>query len=151
MEFQYFYSWITSTAWETVSPALTTLAKSLWLWALERDIFRTAHHVPEVSNVIEDLQFRLQKDRSDWILAHEVFQRTNQAFGPLEVDLFTARVTHQLPHFFRPLAEAVNALQQDRSSMKGHINPPWCLIARVLNQVRIQEAQVILVAPAWKG
>ena len=106
----------------TMSPALTSLAKLLWLWALERDIFLTAQHVPGVFNVIADLESRLQRDRSDWMLAHKVFQRINQAFDPLEVDLFVSRVTHQLPCFFSwkpdPLVEATDAFQQDRSRMK---------------------------------
>ena len=29
--------------------------------------------------------------------------------------------------------------------------PPWCLIGRVLSQVMDQKAQVVLVAPVWKG
>ena len=35
--------------------------------------------------------------------------------------------------------------------MKGFANPPWCLIGHVLNKIRSQEAQVILVAPVWKS
>ena len=49
----------------TVSPALTSLAKSLWLWALERDILITAQHIPGVSNTVVDFESRLERDRSD--------------------------------------------------------------------------------------
>ena len=35
--------------------------------------------------------------------------------------------------------------------MRGYGNPPWCLIGRVLSKIKAQEAQVILVAPMWKG
>lgn len=35
--------------------------------------------------------------------------------------------------------------------VKGYANPPWCLIGHVLNKIRAQEAQVVLVAPVWKG
>ena len=139
----------------TVSSALTSLAKALWLWALERDILITAQHIPGVSNTVADLESRSERDRSDWMLAHEVFQKINQIFGPLEVDLFASRLTHQLPRFFSwkmdPLAEAVDAFQQDWKRVKGYANPPWCLIGRVLNKIRAQEAQVILVTPVWKG
>ena len=34
---------------------------------------------------------------------------------------------------------------------KGYANPPWCLVGRVLSQARRQQAQLILVAPVWKG
>ena len=33
----------------------------------------------------------------------------------------------------------------------GFANPPWCLIGRGLSQVMDQKAQVVLVAPVWKG
>lgn len=61
----------------TVLSALTSLAKSLWLWALERDIMVTAQHIQGVSNTAADKQSRLEKDRSDWMLAHEVFQQSS--------------------------------------------------------------------------
>ena len=35
--------------------------------------------------------------------------------------------------------------------VKGFANPPWCLIGHVLNKIRSQEAQVVLVAPVWKS
>ena len=139
----------------TMSPTLTSLAKTLWLWALERDITITAQHIPGVFNGIADTESRLERDRSDWMLSPEVFQKINQALGPLEVDLFASRLTHQLPRFFSwrpdPLAEAVDAFQQDWSEVKGFANPPWCLIGHVLNKIRSQEAQVVLVAPVWKS
>ena len=139
----------------TVSPQLTSLAKSLWLWALERDIMLSAQHIPGITNLIADSESRSLKDRSDWMLCPQVFARINQIFGPMDVDLFASRLTHQLPRYFSwrldPQAEAVDAFQQNWAPLKGFANPPWCLLTRVLNQLERQEAQVILVAPVWKG
>ena len=74
---------------------------------------------------------------------------------PLEVDLFTSRLTHQLPGYFSwrsdRLAEATDAFRQDWRLRTGYANPPWCLMGRVLSQVMEQEALIVLVAPAWKG
>ena len=124
----------------TVSPALTSLAKSLWLWALERDILITAQHIPGVSNTVADFESRLERDHSDWKLAQEVFQKINQVLGLLEVDLFASRLTHQLPWFFSwksdPLSEAVDAFHQDWKTERGYANPPWCQIGRVLSKIK---------------
>ena len=137
--------------WDGV-PQLTSLARYLWLWALQRDISLTAQHIPGVSNLAADTESR---DRTDWKLSPAVFNKINQIFGPLEVDLFASRLTYQLPRYFSwrpdPSAEATDAFQHDWAPLKGFANPPWCLIGRVLNQVMIQKAQVILVAPIWKG
>ena len=138
----------------TVSPQLTDLAKNLWLWSLCRDLVLTAQHIPGVDNQIADSESRELKDRLDWKLSPAVFRTINAIWGPLEVDLFASRLSHQLSRFFSwrldPLAEATNAFQQDWAPVKGYANP-WCLIGKVLNQVRTQQAQVILVAPVWRG
>ena len=139
----------------TVSPQLTDLAKNLWLWSLCRDLVLTAQHIPGVDNQIADSESRELKDRLDWKLSPAVFRTINAIWGPLEVDLFASRLSYQLSRFFSwrpdPLAEATNAFQQDWAPVKGYANPPWCLIGKVLNQVRTQQAQVILVAPIWRG
>ena len=127
MVYQYCYRWTilqldnsTAAAYinnlgGTVSPALTALAKSIWLWALERDLMITAQHIPGVTNMIADRKSRLEGDRSNWMLSRSVFHKISQILGPLEVDLFASRLTYQLPWFFsrRPdqLAEAVDAFQ----------------------------------------
>ena len=139
----------------TVSPQLTDLAKNLWLWSLCRDLVLTAQHIPGVDNQIADSESRELKDRLDWKLSPAVFRTINAIWGPLEVDLFASRLSYQLTRFFSwrpdPLAEATNAFQQDWAPVKGYANPPWCLIGKVLNQVRTQQVQVILVAPIWRG
>ena len=152
---QHHHSGLHQQSGGTVSPQLTSLARSLWLWALQRDISLTAQHIPSVSNLVADTESRTMRDRTDWKLSPAIFDRINHIFGPLEVDLFASRLTYQLPHYFSwrpdPLAEATDAFQQDWGPLKGFSNPPWCLIGRVLSQVMGQKAQVILVAPIWKG
>jgi len=139
----------------TVSPQLTDLAKALWLWALSKDIVLTAEYIPGRVNVVADAESRSMTDRTDWKLHTNVFQQMNKKWGPLEVDLFATRLSTQLPRFFSwrpdPLAEATDAFSQDWSHFRGYANPPWCLIGRVLSQVKSQQALVILVAPLWKG
>jgi len=98
---------------------------------------------------LTDSKSRLEGDQSDWMLACSVFLKINQVLGPLEMDLFAYRRTHQLPQFFSwrpdPLAEAVDAFQQDWSKVRGYANPPWCLIGHVLNKIKA------LIAPVWKS
>ena len=115
----------------------------------------TAQHIPGVFNLVTDTESRTMRDRTDWKLSPVIFNRINQIFGPLEVDLFVSRLTYQLPCYFswRPdlLAEATDTFQQDWGPLKEFANPPWCFIERVLSQVMDQKAQVVLLAPVWKG
>jgi len=72
----------------------------LWLWVCEGVIMIIAHHVPGVSNKIADSESRLEGDKSDGMLSHSVFLKINQLMDPLEVDVLSSRLTHQLPRFF---------------------------------------------------
>ena len=139
----------------TVSPQLMDLAKALWLWALSRDLVLSVEYIPGATNCVADVESRTLRDRTDWKLHPQIFNQINQKWGPLEVDLFATRLSTQLPRFFSwrpdPLAEATDAFSQQWGQVKGYANPPWCLIAKVLSQVRNQQAQLILVAPVWRG
>ena len=67
--------------------------------------------------------------------------------------MFAICLSTQLPRFYSwkpdPLAEATDAFSQQWGQLRGYTNPPWCLIAKVLSQTKIHQAQVILVAPVW--
>lgn len=115
----------------------------------------TALHIKGMSNTVADMESRTVRDHTDWKLNPSIFTRINQIFDALEVDLFVSRPTHQLPCYFSwrpdPLAEAMDAFQQDWGHLAGFVNLPWCNTGRVQSQVMEQETQLILVAPVWKG
>ena len=74
-------------------------------------------------------------------------------FSWVEVDLFSTRLTFQLPRFFSwrpdPLAETTNAFLQYWRDLKAYVNLPWNLIRQVLSEVEEQEAEVVLITPIW--
>ena len=133
----------------TVSQDLIALTREFWMWCLERNIHLTAQHI---LNAIADWESRVLMDRSDWKLNPMIFQKISLLFGPIEVDLFASRLSTQCQRFFSwwPFAEATDAFLQSWSHLKGFANPPWCVIGRVLAQVKSQRAQFVLVAPVWK-
>ena len=61
----------------TVSLQLVQLAKTLWLWALQRDITLLAQHIPGVTNQVADEESKTTTDRLDWKLSLKVFQKIN--------------------------------------------------------------------------
>ena len=138
----------------THSSVLNELAFGLWTWTMERNIFLRAEHLPGLRNIIADEESRSVRDRCDWMIHPRVFAHLQQAMGPLEVDMFASRLTHQLPRFFSwrpdPLAEATDAFAQSWREFRGYANPPWCLLLTTLSKIREQEAQVLLIAPVWK-
>jgi len=142
----------------TISPLLSQLAKDLWLWCMNRNIYLQAQHLPGKMNTIADRESRSWSDRSEWKLSPRIFQRINAHLGPLLTDLFASRLSKQLPTFVSwrpdPLAIAADAFTLDWHSLpqKLYANPPWNLIGRVLSYIILQELQeVILVAPVWRA
>ena len=130
----------------TVSPDLVSLAKDLWMWCLERNVHIIAQHLPGVDNQVADAESCTMSDHTDWSLNPVLFQRMDQLFGPIEVDLFASRNTAQCPVYFSwrpdPCAAATDAFLQDWSRIRV-ANPPRCLIGRVLAQAPTQQAQIL--------
>ena len=124
------------------------------MWCLERNIYIIAQHLPGIQNVIADAESRTMIDRSDWQLNPVIFGTIAHTFGPIEVDMFSSRLTAQCPAFFSwwpdPFAVATDGFLQDWSQIKGYANPPWSLLGRVLSKVQRDPASIVLVAPVWK-
>ena len=107
-----------------ISEQLAQLARDLWMW---RDIHLVAQHLQGKLNVIADAESRALFDRTDWMVQPSVFRKIDRRTGPLEVDLFASRLTHQLPQFFSlkpdPLAIATDAFLLDWGSTEGICKP----------------------------
>ena len=101
----------------TASKELVLLTRDLWMWCLERNIHITAVHLPGVMNTIADTETRVMRDRTDWKLNSLIFQKINNHYGPLEVDLFASRLSAQCPLYFSwrpdPYALATDAFLQN--------------------------------------
>ena len=138
----------------TVSQELVSLTKDLWLWCLERNIHMTAQHLPGSLNCTADMESRVMRDRTDWKLHPDLFQRLNKLWGPLEVDLFASRLSAQLPAYYSwrpdPYVMGMDAFVQSWTDQRCYANSPWNLIGRVLAQAIRQRAEMVLVTPVWK-
>ena len=133
----------------TVSPKLNTIVRELRLWCMNRDVTLIAEHLLGVLNTIADQESLVMRDRSDWMLNPRIFNKIQQKWGPLEVDMFASRLTTQLKRFFSwrpdPEAEALDAFNQNWGNLqgRGYANPPWNLVGRVLNRVRQQQVTLV--------
>ena len=113
-----------------------------------------AQHLPGHLNVRADRESCLLLDSSDWKLDPAVFQLILQRWGPLEIALFTSRLTYQLKQFVSwrpdPLAIHSDAFSMNWHNIHGYAFPPFTLIGRCLQQIVLQNVeQLILIAPVW--
>ena len=75
--------------------------RRIWSWAIERDIFITAAHIPGILNVEADQESRKPELRTEWKLHESIFNYIKKYldFCP-SVDLFASKINAQLPRFF---------------------------------------------------
>ena len=90
---------------------------------------------------------------AEWMLHKEVFQKVQEVLGPCLIHLFATRLNHQLPEFISwrpdPFAQGTDALLMDWKTLKGYAFPPFCLIGKCIQKIRVEECTIILVVPWW--
>ena len=139
----------------TRSPTLLRLTVDLFLWLESQNILVRARHIPGCLNVIADhLSRPNQPIPTEWSLHPEIVRRIFRFWGTPEIDMFATLLNSHLPRFMSPVLEpralAVDALSQDWQGRSIYMFPPFPLLSKVLQKLRLtQVAEVILVAPWW--
>jgi len=135
------------------SETCNSLAKDIWFWAMERNIWLSAAHVPGDLNVIADLKSREFKDNTEWSLNIEMFDTIRKHFGKPEIDLFANRLNKKCSKFVsykpEPGAWDVNAFSLNWGNLFGYIFAPFNITGRVLVKIQQDLANPIMVVPFW--
>ena len=130
------------------------LAKKIWNWCLERDLFVSAAFIAGSLNVSADFSSRNFSDTTEWMLKKEIFQRIcTQCFTP-DIDLFASRLNFQVSRFVtwfpQPGAYRSDAFSFSWSEYLPYIFAPFNLVGKVLNKVMEDKVnQALLVVPFW--
>ena len=128
--------------------------RRIWSWAIERDIFITAAHIPGILNVEADQESRKSELRTEWKLHESNFGYIQKYlnFYP-SVDLFASRINAQLPRFFAyrpdPKAEVINAFCVSWHNLSFYSFPPFSCIGKVLQKIISGNATGILIVSNW--
>lgn len=127
------------------------ISHRIWVWCQKRRIWLTISHIPGKSNVEADRQSRTFNDRTEWRLDPNIFRRLTKVFGTPSIDLFASRLNYQVKPDVAwgpdPEALAVDAFSIHWGQFKVYAFPPFCLLHRVLNKWRIDQADGIVIAP----
>jgi len=137
------------------SPCLSQLAIAVWAEAMENGIWLDSAHIAGKLNTEADYWSRTP-DRHNWRLHQGLFMFIDRLWGPHTVDRFANCQNTHLARFnsryWDPLSEGVDALaQKNWASENNYVNPPFCLLHRVLEIIRSQKAWATIIAPAWKA
>ena len=128
--------------------------RRIWSWAIERDIFITAAHIPGIFNVEADQESRKSELSTEWKLHESIFGYIQKYlhFYP-SVDLLASRINAQLLRFFAyqpdPKAEVINAFCVSWHNLSFYCFPPFSCIGKVLQKIISDNATGILIVPNW--
>jgi len=71
-------------------PLLSSIARDIWQWCEERDIFLFASYIASAENTIADFESRRLDADTEWSLSSRTFSLVLEEFGPFDVDLFAS-------------------------------------------------------------
>ena len=96
------------------SLACNKAIKQIWEFAISKDLWLSATHLPGRLNIGADEESRKNESRLEWKLRENLFQQVIHYFGMKpEIDLFASGLNYQIKPFvsYRPDPEcyAVNA------------------------------------------
>ncbi len=135
---------------------LDQLARKIWFWAIDRNIWLSAAHIPGIYNVIADTESRtISNVRTEWQLNPIVFKQIQLLWPYPEIDLFASRINTQLPKYVSwnqdPGAIAIDAMSFSWNNIESYIFAPFSMLGRVLAKLTLDEGSSTLVAPIWKN
>ena len=138
----------------THSEKLSLLSKEIWEYLLKQGITITAEYLPGVLNQEADKESRNVRDSSEWKLKPQIFQKICSLRGTPDMDLFASRISHQVPAYrswkLDPFSKGRDAFQTRWTHMKGYAFPPFSMIGRVLKKAQVDQANLMLITPAWQ-
>ncbi|XP_072039807.1 uncharacterized protein [Amphiura filiformis] len=137
----------------TKSEDCNALAKVVWAWCQERQIWLSVAHLPGIHNVIADRKSRHFDDQTEWMLDKGIFQRLCALLGKPEIDLFASRLNAQVHRYVSwkpdPTAESADAFAVNWGKMQFYAFPPFCLISKCLQKIVQERATGIMIVPKW--
>ena len=136
----------------TRSHSLARTATEMLVYFFRRGVEIRAKHIAGKLNVLADsLSRQGQILHTEWSLSVPVFAQICQARGTPQVDLFATSLNTKLPCFVSPypdpLAWDSDSLSLPWGGLWGYAFPPAPLIPLVLNKIRTEDCQILLVAP----
>lgn len=130
-------------------PHLSDLARRIWDWCADRNIFIYAAYIPSAQNFEADAESRIVSEETEWTIEDTYFRRIESHFGRFDIDLFASSINTKCPCFISwipdPLAYAVDAFSLDWSNLRFYAFPPFILILRVLRKILTDRAEGVVV------
>lgn len=132
---------------------LNTLTRDIWLFAIQRQLWLSAEHIPGVCNQKADIESRKVNIDTEWSLKKTIFDQITEQFGVPDIDLFATRINCQVGLYYSwrpdPNASGVDAFKQSWKKKLNYIFCPFSMIGLALQKLEQEQAEAIMIAPLW--
>ncbi|CAO3594558.1 unnamed protein product [Absidia cylindrospora] len=141
--------------WGTASTILQSLALEINSIMTNHQLTISFQHIAGKDNVIADQLSRIRTPTYEWKLPkHQLHQLCRHWNFKPRIDAFASRINNRLPMFWSqypdPQAAATDAFRQIWPRTGLYLHPPWKLIPRVLDMIKIHKVKAaILITPYW--
>ena len=129
------------------------IAREIWTWCIQRNIWVTAISLPGKENVEADRESRTFNDNTEWSLKENIFHSIVETYGMPSIDLNASRINRKVSRYvsWRPDPEAqfVDAFSCSWSQEQFYAFPPFSLILRCLKKIEMEEGEGIIIVPVW--
>ena len=138
----------------TKSTQCNVMAQCIWEYCKENDIYITCTYIPGKENIEADRESRRDYKQAEWMLNTNIFLKATQLFSfQPDIDCFATRVNTQLQTYASrkpdPYATHINGFSINWSHYKPYIFPPFSVIFKALQKLRIDQATALCVLPKW--
>jgi hypothetical protein len=129
------------------------IARKIWEWCYQNNIWLTACHLPGSKNVTADRESRSTHDNMEWELDSLAYREICTQFGDPKIDLFASRLNNKVKNYISfkpdPHATAVNAMSESWGDTYFYAFPPFNMVGRVLQKAEQENCCGIVVVPRW--
>ncbi len=136
------------------SEKCNSLAKQVWEWCIERQIWISAADIPGRDNFVADFESRRNEKASEWMLDKCCLTKAliELDFVP-DIDLFASRINKQFAKYVSyrpdPQASSVDAFTLSWRSLMFYAFPPFSLLGNVLSKIKEDKARGVCVLSNW--
>lgn len=134
-------------------PKLNEVARQIWDWCEERNIWIFASYIKSEDNKIADSESRVLESGSEYEISRRVFEKIKRVFGEPEIDLFASRINKKCETYVAwhkdPFAFEIDAFTMRWNSWFFYAFPPFPIILKVLRKIKQEKASGIVVVPYW--
>ena len=116
-----------------------TLLVQIWSWCINNNLWLSPVHIPGKQNIAADRESRNTIT-------------STLGFSP-NIDLFASTLNYQIKPYVAytpdPEAYATDAFCLSWKTLQFYAFPPFCLIQRVLQKIKEEQATGLIVVPCW--